>query len=86
MSQTAVETSTKTSEVMLPDVGISTLFRCDRCAAQAFVVASKDELLLLFCGHHGRRYEPILVGQGWNLDDRTHLINKQASPSASNDD
>lgn len=37
--------------------------RCDRCAAQAYVkVISKDEMSLLFCGHHYNKIMDNAVG------------------------
>jgi hypothetical protein len=35
--------------------------RCDRCGAQAYVrVRLPDDLDLLFCAHHGRKYQSAL--------------------------
>lgn len=64
------------------DLGVSTFFRCDSCQAQAFVAASKGELMLLFCGHHFRRHEDAMVTDGWSLVDNTHRINRNSSVSA----
>lgn len=69
--------------VMYADVGKSSQHRCDRCGAQAFVVATKSpDLTLLFCGHHGNKFMSALTAAGWFLVDRTDLINKDASPSS----
>ena len=57
--------------VLTPDLlhtePLTALDRCDRCGAQAYVrvtLASGGELL--FCAHHGKKYEsnlrPIAVG------------------------
>lgn len=57
--------------------------RCDRCNAQAFIIARKGETSsLLFCGHHGRKYMPALVTQGFDIEDQTHRINEKPSVSA----
>jgi hypothetical protein len=57
--------------------------RCDRCSAQAFMRAVfPDGAELLFCGHHGREYAPVLAGKGVELEDHTELINEQASQSS----
>lgn len=48
--------------------------RCDKCNAQAFVVAEKNEMYLLFCGHHGNQYKESLEGHGWSLLDFTDEI------------
>lgn len=43
--------------------------RCDRCGAQAKIRASKDDMELLFCGHHIRVYEDALILQGFSLSE-----------------
>lgn len=64
-------------KVDLDDLGVSTMFRCDRCGAQAYGCAVKGELALFFCGHHLNAFEKSLVSDGWEIDRRTHLINKK---------
>ncbi len=59
--------------------------RCDRCTAQAFVVARQGSLMLLFCGHHYARNEVALDEQGFTIDDFRHLINARPSVSANAD-
>jgi ribosomal protein L37E len=56
--------------------------RCDRCNAQAFIVATKDLSELLFCGHHGNAHKAALIAQGFEIQDDTDLINTTPSPSA----
>jgi hypothetical protein len=48
--------------------------RCDKCRAQAFVMAEKGPMALLFCGHHGKQYKQSLELQGWGLLDFTDEI------------
>jgi len=48
--------------------------RCDRCNAEAFIIAEKHLRALLFCGHHGRQYRQALEQQGWELLDFTDEI------------
>lgn len=59
------------------------LERCDRCGAQAYIVAAKDgKDRLLFCAHHGRKHAPVLLATGHEILDYTYLINdKPTSPS-----
>ena len=58
--------------------------KCDRCKFQGYIVAQKKGFHeLIFCGHHGRKHAPALVGTGWNVLDFTHMINEKPSPSAS---
>lgn len=49
--------------------------RCDRCGAQAYVwvrLASGGELI--FCGHHGRLYEPQLRESAVEWHDETDRL------------
>lgn len=66
--------------------------RCDRCAAQAYVkVIGKDEMSLLFCGHHYNKIMDNAVGYDKMMkfaieivDERERLIdNRQQGESYS---
>lgn len=68
--------------------------RCDRCGAQAFVVALQDScelnLEVLLCGHHGynckvngKSHVQALEEQGFTVLDFRHRLNEKPSPSAS---
>jgi hypothetical protein len=52
--------------ISLPTRPALTAFdRCDRCGARArFQVVLPSGGELVFCAHHGRRYEAALVGHG----------------------
>lgn len=57
--------------------------RCDRCGAQAFMIAIHPELHnLLFCAHHGRKHLPALESQGWAMLDYSDRLNEKPSVSA----
>jgi len=43
--------------------------RCDRCGAQALMLAMKGDLDLLMCAHHGRMHLDKLVLEGWEIDE-----------------
>lgn len=60
--------------------------RCDNCGAAAFSIVTKDDKELLFCGHHLHRHESALIGQGWNIQDYTALINGQPLPKPNDDE
>jgi hypothetical protein len=62
------------------------LDRCDSCKSQAFIVATKGDFELLFCGHHGNKNMEALIAKGWEVQDDTHLINEKPSPSANHVD
>ncbi|APZ34494.1 MULTISPECIES: DUF7455 domain-containing protein [Microbacterium] len=42
--------------------------RCDSCGAQAYIAAEVNGSELLFCAHHGRKYEEKLreVATSWH--------------------
>lgn len=59
---------------------LSAVDRCDSCGAQAYIAAEVNGSELLFCAHHGRKYEAKLreVANTWHdetdrllVDDRT---------------
>jgi len=59
--------------------------RCDRCGAQAYirvVFASGGELL--FCGHHGRKYDGHLRVMAVEYHDETARL--EATPTVASDD
>lgn len=56
--------------------------RCDRCGSEAFIIAFKNDMELLFCGHHGKENIIALKNNGWNIQDYTDMINKKPSISA----
>lgn len=49
--------------------------RCDSCGAQAYIAAEVNGSELLFCGHHGRKYEERLraVATSWH-DETSRLL------------
>ncbi|HVU75139.1 MAG TPA: hypothetical protein VHE83_19395 [Mycobacteriales bacterium] len=52
--------------------------RCDRCGAQAYMRAVfPDGTDLLFCGHHGREYAPVLAARGVSMVDETERLTPQ---------
>jgi hypothetical protein len=58
------------------------LDRCDRCGAQAFVRAVLTTGDLLFCAHHGRKYNEALTATALAVEDGSDAINSKPSPSA----
>ena len=50
--------------------------RCDRCGAQAYVrVTLTSGRELLFCAHHGRRYEEPLRAMSAEIHDESGRLN-----------
>ena len=52
--------------------------RCDSCHAQAYIGAAVNGTELLFCAHHGRKYEEKLraVATTWH-DESVRLFEEQ---------
>ena len=57
------------------DRPITGLDRCDSCGAQAYISATVNGSELLFCAHHGRKYEEKLraVATQWH-DESARLL------------
>jgi len=53
--------------------------RCDRCAAQAFVLVNFMEGELFFCGHHFSDHELMLREKGYEIIDERYKINEKGS-------
>ena len=49
--------------------------RCDSCGAQAYIRVELDSGELLFCAHHGKKYQEKLSGiaQSWH-DESSRLL------------
>jgi hypothetical protein len=56
--------------------------RCDRCGAQAYASATIKETVLLFCGHHFRKYLDALCIQADSVDDYTAELDNTGMTSA----
>jgi ribosomal protein L37E len=48
--------------------------RCDRCGAQAYVIAILRTGDLMFCGHHARRYQEDLYSSAVHIHDYSAWI------------
>lgn len=40
---------------------------CDRCSAEARVLAGRGRSRLALCGHHWRRHEELMIKEGWTV-------------------
>lgn len=58
-------------DVDLPTVSFDANDRCDRCGAQAYTMAVRDDVAaeLLFCVHHRRENSDRLEEDGWTIID-----------------
>ncbi|WP_431680152.1 DUF7455 domain-containing protein [Kitasatospora sp. KL5] len=54
---------------------LSSQDRCDRCGAQAYVLAEFDHgRELLFCAHHGRKHREALARWSTKIHDESHRL------------
>ena len=58
-----------------PEPSLTALDRCDSCGAQAYIRVRLDSGELLFCAHHGKKYQEKLSGiaQSWH-DESSRLV------------
>lgn len=65
---TELETSTVEYRLTAAD-------RCDSCGAQAYIAAEVNGSELLFCAHHGHKYEAKLrsIASSWH-DETARLL------------
>jgi hypothetical protein len=50
---------------------LTAMDRCDSCGAQAYIAAEVNGSELLFCAHHGRKYEDKLRSMATTWHDET---------------
>lgn len=62
------------------DLSLKVADRCDRCGAQAFVVAIVTGVRLLFCGHHFRKHESAIRRASTRVNDERERINLRPTP------
>lgn len=53
--------------------------RCDACgvSSRAYIRASKGDSEMFFCGHHNKVHGSALIIQGFNIEDRTDILEEQ---------
>jgi hypothetical protein len=70
-----------------PSSPLTAADRCDRCGAQAYlrvVLISGGELL--FCAHHGRKFEPELKKIAAEIQDETGRLTDSPAALAVDDE
>lgn len=55
--------------------------RCDRCSAQAFILAQGVSGILLFCGHHYHKYEYAITQWAYKIVNELDTINEKSASS-----
>jgi hypothetical protein len=69
---TTLSTPTETGAVL--DHRLTAADRCDSCGAQAYIAAEVNGSELLFCAHHGRKYEEKLRAVATSWHDETDRL------------
>ena len=55
--------------------------RCDRCGAQAFILATGVSGELMFCGHHYQKYEYAITQWAYKIVNELDTINEKSASS-----
>ncbi len=68
---------------LAPSQPLTAADRCDRCGAQAYVrVLMASGGVLLFCAHHGRKYEEGLRKVASDIQDESNRLAPAANAPA----
>lgn len=71
----AVSTPAESTAVLEPH--LTAIDRCDACGAQAYITATVNGSELMFCAHHGRKYEAKLKAVATAWHDETHRLSER---------
>jgi hypothetical protein len=55
--------------------------RCDRCGAQAFILATGVSGELFFCGHHYHKHEYAITQWAYKIVNELDTINEKSASS-----
>ena len=55
--------------------------RCDRCGAQAFIIAKGISGELMFCGHHYNKSKDAIDSWAFEVINEIHTINAKSASS-----
>jgi hypothetical protein len=64
-------TTTPSEHTAVLEYRLTAMDRCDSCGAQAYIAAEVNGSELLFCAHHGRKYEEKLRAIATSWHDET---------------
>lgn len=53
--------------------------RCDQCGAQAYIRVGVGTSELLFCAHHGHKYQEKLTSIASSWHDESEKLNEQSA-------
>ena len=71
-----MNTLTTPEEQGIVEYRLTAMDRCDACGAQAYIAAEVNGSELLFCAHHGRKYEEKLRSIATSWHDETARLNE----------
>jgi len=71
-----MNTMSTTEPAAVLDYRLSAADRCDSCGAQAYIAAEVNGSELLFCAHHGRKYEDKLRSVATTWHDETSRLSE----------
>ncbi len=77
MSNTVTEASSV--ESLESAFELTALDRCDSCGAQAYIRVEMASGELLFCAHHGKKYQEKLSGVARSWHDESAKLNADRS-------
>lgn len=66
--------NTATEAPEAPSYELSALDRCDSCGAQAYIRVELGKGELLFCAHHGKKYQEKLEGVARSWHDESSRL------------
>jgi hypothetical protein len=72
-----------TTSVLTPTEPLTAIDRCDRCGAQAYVRVVLGGGELLFCAHHGKKYNDGLAKVALEIHDHSDLLNEERTKANS---
>lgn len=61
-----------------PEYSLTALDRCDSCGAQAYIRVRLDSGELLFCAHHGNKYQEKLAGIAHSWHDESSRLMQES--------
>ena len=59
---------------------LNALDRCDQCGAQAYIRVGVGTGELLFCAHHGHKYQAKLEGIASSWQDESSRLHEEVKP------
>jgi hypothetical protein len=75
-----------TTAVLTPTEPLKASDRCDRCGAAAYVRVVLGGGELLFCAHHGKKYNESLAKVAIEIHDFSDQLNQSTAKSAADEE